>query len=131
MRKQWIAARLKECGRLQRDVAAAWGIAEGGVSRWLNSDELDDLPLSRAVILADLLELPLTDLAVRLGFAASPPPTARAPEIASKLPMDTLVYCEGPDEAVLFAVHARLAPPGREALREAAAMARLNARAAI
>ena len=73
VRKRWIVDRLKACGRLQRDLAAAWGIAEGGVSRWLNSDELDDLPLSRAAKLADLLQFPLSDLAARLGLARPPP----------------------------------------------------------
>lgn len=127
MRKRWIVDRLKECGRLQRDLAAAWGIAEGGVSRWLNSDEQDDLPLSRAAKLADLLHISLTDLVIRLGFATAPPPVAAAAEAAAKLPVGTLVYSEGPGDTTLFAVHARIPPGTRDQLTTIISLVRMTA----
>ena len=126
MSKQWIVDRLKERGYLQRDLAAAWGIAEGGVSRWLNSDGASDLPLSRAVKLAELLRMPLNELAIRLGFATPPPPTTTAAELAAALPAGTWVFVEGPDNRMLVAIHALLSQAARRNLYESYGYARLD-----
>lgn len=126
MGKRWIIDRLKERGRLQRDLAVTWGIAEAGVSRWLNSDEPGDLPLSRATKLADLLGLSLNEVAIRLGFATPLPPTSTAAELAAALPTGTWLYVEGPDGRMLVTIHARVPQSARQGLYEAYAMARLT-----
>src|SRR4051812_24999326 len=107
MKKRWIVDRLRERGLLQRDLAAVWGIADAGVSRWLTSNDYDDLPLSRACKLADLLSISLPDLASRLGFAEAPPPTTETARIAAALPLGSWLCSEGPGDALLLAVHLR------------------------
>ena len=94
---EWVKDELKDAGRNQRELAQAWGVSEGAVSRWMAGTERKDLPLSRFVILANMLGMSLDDLARRLGAlgkqaqnVATTAVTARSKEIplTSQMTMD-------------------------------------------
>ena len=70
----WVKDALERAGYKQRDLATAWSISEGAVSRWMHGMESQDLPLSRARSLSRMLGMNLDDLADRLGFGDVPVP---------------------------------------------------------
>ncbi len=65
----WVKVKLIERGKTQRDLAQAWSVSDGAVSRWMAGLERHDLPLSRAVKLAKILGVSLDELAKRLDEA--------------------------------------------------------------
>jgi hypothetical protein len=70
----WVKDALERAGHRQRDLATAWGISEGAVSRWIHGMESQDLPMSRGRSLARMLGMTLDELADRLGFGETPLP---------------------------------------------------------
>lgn len=81
---EWIKDALVARGYSQRDLAKQWGVSEPSVSRFLSGTENQDLPFSRATDLAQMLDITLDELALRLGYRRSrvPPP----PIVASSAP---------------------------------------------
>lgn len=65
---EWIRDGLLKRGYNQRDLAVAWGSQQASVSRFIRGEELQDLPLSKAVKLASMLDVNLEQLAKGLGF---------------------------------------------------------------
>ena len=63
----WIRHGLSNKGYLAKDLARAWGVSESSVSRFLQGKEHTDLPLSRTVTLALMLDLSLEEIAKGLG----------------------------------------------------------------
>ncbi|WKV16941.1 HTH_XRE domain containing protein [Microcystis phage MJing1] len=70
MDRAWIRDALQTRGLTQRDLAKRWGISEASVARFIQGTESQDPLLSRAVTLADMLDMPLDILAQRLGLKA-------------------------------------------------------------
>lgn len=70
MDRTWIKQKLKDAGKSQRDLAAAWGVTEGALSSFLTKE--GDLTMKQAVSLADLLDMTLTEIAANLGLVAPP-----------------------------------------------------------
>jgi predicted transcriptional regulator len=62
----WIKPALKKAGYRQRDLAEAWQVSDGAVSRFVTGHEMSDLPITRAMILAKMINMPLSKLAARL-----------------------------------------------------------------
>ena len=81
---EWIKDALVARGYAQRDLAKTWGVSEASVSRFLSGTENQDLPFSRAADLAQMLDITLDDLAVRLGIRRSK--VAPPPIVASSAP---------------------------------------------
>jgi transcriptional regulator with XRE-family HTH domain len=66
---EWIKDGLAKRGYRQKDVAVAWGSQQASVSRFLNGEELQDPPISKARALAQMLGISIDDLAKGLGLA--------------------------------------------------------------
>lgn len=64
----WIRDGLQKRKYRQKDLARAWAVAEGSVSRFISGEESQNLPLDKAVALAGMLDISLDDLAKGLGF---------------------------------------------------------------
>lgn len=64
---RWIKDGLAARNYLAKDLAKLWELSESSVSRFLNGQEQPDLPLSRAVILCQMLGITLDELAKGLG----------------------------------------------------------------
>lgn len=93
---EWIKDALVARGYTQRDVAKAWGVSEPSVSRFMSGTENQDLPLSRANDLAQMLNMTLDELAKRLGFRGgqvAPPPIV--PNAAPPLNTSQLAVLDG------------------------------------
>lgn len=88
---KWVQDALERAGYKQRDLATAWGISEGAVSRWIHGMESQDLPLSRARALSRMLGMELDDLADRLGFGDTPIPEP-VPMPLSPTPLGTQAF---------------------------------------
>lgn len=73
---EWIRDGLLKRGYNQRDLAVAWGSQQASVSRFIRGEELQDLPISKAVKLASMLDLTLDDLAKGMGWRG---PTVEPP----------------------------------------------------
>ena len=91
---RWIKDGLAARKFLAKDLAKAWGISESSVSRFLAGHEQPDVPLSRAVTLAQMLGITLDEVAKGLGVMGK----RAEPEIAvtgetgrmAKLPANTI-----------------------------------------
>lgn len=68
MDRSWIKTSLKDKGFTQKDVAKLWGVAEPTVSKFLQGTEGADPYLSRAVALAQLLNISTDELAKGIGL---------------------------------------------------------------
>ncbi|WP_237213016.1 helix-turn-helix domain-containing protein [Falsiroseomonas oryziterrae] len=82
--RAWVQTALKSRGRTLTDLAHAWGVSPPTITKWLDgSVSMTALTLERAVSLADMLGIDLTDLAQRLGFnpteSEPPSPSLRTP----------------------------------------------------
>ena len=64
---RWIKDGLAARNYLAKDLAKVWEISESSVSRFLSGVEQPDLPMSRAVVLSQMLGITLDDLAKGLG----------------------------------------------------------------
>ncbi|CAB4124777.1 HTH_XRE domain containing protein [uncultured Caudovirales phage] len=76
---KWIRDGLAQRNYIAKDLAKAFEISESSISRWLNGQESTDLPLSRAVTLAQMLGITLDEVAKGLGVMGkrvAPPITA-------------------------------------------------------
>lgn len=80
MPHEWVKEALAQRGRTQRELAQAWSVSEGAVSRWMSGTERQDIPMSRAVTLSRMLGMDLEELAKRLGFLGAG--TAPAAQLA-------------------------------------------------
>jgi hypothetical protein len=67
-KNQWIRDGLERRGYRQKDVAVAWSSQQASVSRFLGGEELQDLPLSKAMSLARMLGITVEELAKGLGI---------------------------------------------------------------
>ena len=75
--RAWVRTALKARGRTLSDLAQAWDVSPPTITKWLDgSVSMAALTLGRAVSLADMLGIDLTDLARRLGL--NPPESAPA-----------------------------------------------------
>lgn len=84
----WIRDALQKRRYKAKDLARAWGISESSTSRFLSGEELQDLPLSRAVTLSDMIGITVDELAKGMGLKGSvvvPNPTLQNIE----LPLNT------------------------------------------
>jgi transcriptional regulator with XRE-family HTH domain len=72
VKHEWIKDGLRRRGYRQKDVATAFGSQQSSVSRFLAGEEMQDLPLSKAVPLAQMLGISLDELAKGLGFRGPP-----------------------------------------------------------
>lgn len=80
----WIRDALAKRKFRAKDLARAWGISESSTSRFLSGEELQDLPLSRAVTLANMLGITLDELAKGMGLKGAlvvPNPTLQTLEV--------------------------------------------------
>lgn len=80
----WVRDALRTRGYRAKDLARAWGISESSTSRWFSGEEQPDLPLSRAVTLAFMLDITLDELAKGLGFKGkkiTPPEVTPLPQL--------------------------------------------------
>lgn len=68
IKHEWVADGLRKRGYRQADVAVAWSSQQASVSRFLRGEELQDLPLSKSVALAQMLGITVDELAKGLGF---------------------------------------------------------------
>lgn len=69
LKHEWIKDALTRRGYRQKDLAVAWGSQQASVSRFIAGEELQDLPMSKAMVLARMLNISLDDLAKGLGFS--------------------------------------------------------------
>jgi hypothetical protein len=67
LKNDWIKDGLVRRGYRQKDLAVAWSSQQASVSRFFGGEELQDLPLSKAVSLARMLGITLEELAKGLG----------------------------------------------------------------
>lgn len=67
LKNEWIKSGLQRRGYRQKDLAVAWGSQQASVSRFFGGEELQDLPLSKAVSLARMLGITVDELAKGLG----------------------------------------------------------------
>lgn len=84
----WIRDALAKRKYRAKDLARAWSISESSTSRFLSGEELQDLPISRAVTLAGMLGITLDELAKGMGLKGAvviPTPTLQDIE----LPLNT------------------------------------------
>ena len=87
---EWIKEGLRRRGYRQRDVAVAMGSQQSSISRFMAGEEMQDLPLSKAVPLAQMLGITIDELAKGLGFrgpAIEPPVEALE---AGAIPIGTI-----------------------------------------
>lgn len=87
-KRDWIKMHLEARGYSQRDLARAWGISEGSISRFLQGVENTDLQLSRSAALAKMLDISIDELANALGLGDKvtvPPavPPSGAPQLGT------------------------------------------------
>jgi transcriptional regulator with XRE-family HTH domain len=90
---KWIRDGLAQRNYIAKDLAKAFEISESSISRWLNGQESPDLPLSRAVTLAQMLGITLDEVAKGLGVMGRrvvPPVTAAEGTRATKPPPNTI-----------------------------------------
>lgn len=69
--RQWLVDAMASLGITQTRLAEEWGTDPSTVSRWVGQRGVTDdvLTFKRAITLARLLDIPLTALAERLGWA--------------------------------------------------------------
>lgn len=67
LKNEWIKDGLQRRGYRQKDLAVAWSSQQASVSRFFGGEELQDLPISKAVSLARMLGITLDELAKGLG----------------------------------------------------------------
>jgi hypothetical protein len=94
MGHEWVRDALQARGKTQRELAQAWAISEGAVSRWMAGTESKDMPLSRAVSLSRMLGMDLEELAKRLGFLgpqSATPAEILPPSRADGIPLGTVL----------------------------------------
>jgi hypothetical protein len=87
---EWVKDGLMRRGYRQKDVAVAWGSQQASVSRFLGGEELQDLPLSKAVPLAQMLGISIDELAKGLGFRGPPVEPSIEATTVSATPLGTL-----------------------------------------
>lgn len=63
----WIRDGLMRRGYKQKDLAVAWGSSQATVSRFLSGEELQDLPLTKALTLARMLGITCEELGRGMG----------------------------------------------------------------
>lgn len=66
-KNEWVREALTKRGYRQKDLAIAWSSQQASVSRFIQGEELQDMPLSKAVSLARMLGISIDDLAKGLG----------------------------------------------------------------
>lgn len=93
MKNGWVAETLAAKGYKQRDLAMAWSVSEGAISRWMSGQERQDLPLSRARSLSRMLGIDLDELADKLGFGGdtSFPQPMIVPPAPPMIPVGTML----------------------------------------
>lgn len=64
----WIRDALKARGYAQKDLARAWGVSQGSVTRFIQGEENQNPPADRIVTLASMLGITCDDLLKGLGF---------------------------------------------------------------
>ena len=69
LKHEWIRSGLQRRGYRQKDLAVAWSSQQASVSRFLGGEELQDLPLSKALALARMLGFTVDELAKGLGIS--------------------------------------------------------------
>lgn len=67
-KNEWIRDGLTKRGYRQKDLAVAWSSQQASVSRFFGGEELQDLPLSKALALARMLGITVEELAKGLGL---------------------------------------------------------------
>src|SRR5690606_24163522 len=90
-KNEWIREGLQRRGYRQKDLAVAWSSQQASVSRFIAGEEMQDLPLSKAVQLARMLGITLEELAKGLGVGSGVPvePTIEPVERPS-MPLGTM-----------------------------------------
>lgn len=68
-KNEWIREGLTRRGYRQKDLAVAWASQQASVSRFFGGEELQDLPLSKALPLARMLGITMEELAKGLGLS--------------------------------------------------------------
>lgn len=64
----WIRDALRARGYTQKDLARAWGVAQGSVTRFIQGEENQNPQADRIVALASMLGISCDDLLKGLGF---------------------------------------------------------------
>lgn len=87
----WVRDGLEKRGYRQKDLARAWAVAEGSVSRFISGEEGAKMSLEKAATLARMLDVSLEELARGLGVGGqrvepSVPPTSAG----SAVPVGTM-----------------------------------------
>ena len=89
--RAWVQTALKTKGRTLTELAEAWDVSPPTITKWLDGTvSMTALTLERAVFLADMLGIDLTELARRLGLnppATSPGALVNASERTSTEPL--------------------------------------------
>jgi Cro/C1-type HTH DNA-binding domain len=65
----WIREALDKRRYRQKDLARAWSVAEGSITRFISGEENQNLTLDKAVVLANMLDISVDDLAKGLGWS--------------------------------------------------------------
>jgi hypothetical protein len=90
MKHEWVKEGLNRRGYRQKDVAVAWGSQQASVSRFLGGEEMQDLTLSKAVPLAQMLGISVDELAKGLGFRGPPVEPTVDYTVQTSAPLGTL-----------------------------------------
>lgn len=90
LKNEWIKDGLNRRGYRQKDLAVAWGSQQASVSRFLGGEELQDMPLSKAMSLARMLGISVEELAKGLGLhGVTVEPTVESTE-APSMPLGSM-----------------------------------------
>jgi hypothetical protein len=79
----WVRTALAEAGKSLKDVAKAWGITPGPVTKWIQTGA-PLLTIDRATKLAAMLDMTREELLIRLEGGAPPPRTGRIAAAVAK-----------------------------------------------
>jgi hypothetical protein len=90
VKHEWVKEGLSRRGYRQKDVAVAWGSQQASVSRFLGGEEMQDLTLSKAVPLAQMLGISVDELAKGLGFRGPPVEPTVDYTVSTSAPLGTL-----------------------------------------
>lgn len=92
LKHEWIRDGLTRRGYRQKDLAIAWSSQQASVSRFLQGEELQDLPLSKAVSLARMLGITVDELAKGLGVNGVIVEPSVEETIRSSVPLGTVNF---------------------------------------
>jgi hypothetical protein len=90
VKNEWVRDGLRRRGYRQKDLAVAWASNQASVSRFLVGTELQDMPLSKGVALAQMLGITLDELAKGLGHRGPAVEPVVDATMQTALPLGTL-----------------------------------------